>query len=372
VVIVGGGIVGCLAARALAAAGARVHLLERAEELGRESSWAAAGMLSPQMEAAEEILGGRAMLELCLAGRACYPAFVLALEEEAGASVHYRAEGTLVVAADDGEASALPERAEGQRAMGLRAEWLDGAAARALEPAVAPDARGALHLPDDHQVDNVALVAAAAAALAKNPRVVVRTGTAVERVVVEGGRAVGVVAGGERIPAAAVVLAAGAWTGALAGVPARVPVRPVKGQMVALRPGAPLFRRTVGGRGVYCVPRDDGRVLVGATVEDAGYDKSVDPAAVAELVACAAGVVPALARAPVESSWAGLRPGTADDLPVMGPDPEVAGLVWATGHYRNGILLAPLTAECVTALVRGEAAPVDLAHFAPGREVRDD
>lgn len=373
----GGGLIGCLTARALTDQGLAVALVERAARLGQESSWAAAGMLAPQMEAAEEILvtsepAARrrdAMLALCLAGRDRYRDFVRRLEAETGLSVHYRADGTLVVAMGEDDAEGLMAQGAEQRARGLRAVWLDGPAARALEPAVAPGAVGALHLPDDHQVDNVALVEAAAAAVRSRPRVAVRTGTEVRGLVVEGKRVTGVRVESGRIDAAAVVLAAGAWTGGIEGLPERVPVRPVKGQMVALRPvGVPLGR-TVGGRGVYCVPRDDGRVIVGATVEEAGFDKRVEPAAIARLLEAAATVVPSLAGAPVVCEWAGLRPGTADDLPVLGPDPEIEGLVWATGHYRNGILLAPVTADLVAALLQNESPPVDLAAFAPGRSL---
>jgi glycine oxidase len=378
VVVVGGGLIGCLTARALADEGCAVALVERAARLGQESSSAAAGMLSPQMEAAEEILvTGRpaaarrrdAMLALCLAGRDRYRDFVRALEAETGLSVHYRADGTLVVAMGEDEAEGLIARGAEQRARGLRAVWLDGTAARALEPAVAPAAMGALHLPDDHQVDNVALVEAAVAALGSRPRIVVHSGTAARGLVIEGKRVAGVRVEGGRIDAAAVVLAAGAWTASIEGLPERVPIRPVKGQMVALRPGDMLLGRTVGGRGVYCVPRDDGRVIVGATVEEAGFDKLVDRAAIERLLEAAARVVPALAGAPVDSQWAGLRPGTADDLPVLGHDPELDGLVWATGHYRNGILLAPLTADLVAALLQGRSLPLDLTAFAPGRSL---
>ncbi len=376
VVVVGGGLVGCLAARGAAADGRTTLVVERASRLGRESSWAAAGLLSPQMEAVEEILvtagpdeeGRReAMLALCIAARARYRAFVRDIEAETGASVHYRAEGTLLVAASPAEASVLSARGEAQRARGLRAEWLEPDAAHALEPALTPEIAGALHLPDDHSVDNVALVQAAAASLTAAAKVRIWTGASVERVIVESGRVAGIVVDGERVAAGAVVLAAGAWSSAVEGVPGRVPVRPVKGQMAALQPRAPIIRNTVGGRGVYCVPRDDGRVLVGATVEDAGFDKTVNAAAIDSLVTAAASVVPALAAASVVARWAGLRPGTADDLPVLGPDPEIEGLLWATGHYRNGILLAPITAEIVAAHLRGDPPPVDIAAFAPGR-----
>lgn len=378
VIVIGGGLIGCLAARALGADGWRVLLVERAAGLGQEASGAAAGLLSPQMEAVEEILvsgpgqGRRheAMLDLCLAARAAYPGFVAALESETGAHVHYRRDGTLVVALDTAAARTLARRAQRQRARGLRAEWLEGAEARALEPEITPEAPGALHLPDDHQIDNVALLAAVGASLGRLPAVEVRSGTGVEAIVERGGRVAGVRLDGATVPARLVVLAAGAWSGGLGGLPRRVPVRPVKGQMAALAPQRPPFRKIVGGRGVYCVPRDDGRVLVGATVEEAGFDTTVDPAAVERLLAVARAVVPVLERAPIVRAWAGLRPGTADDLPLLGPDPELEGLIWAAGHFRNGILLAPLTAEVVAAAVRGQPPPVDLRPFAPDRDFR--
>jgi glycine oxidase len=355
-----------------------VVLVERAAGLGTESSAAAAGMLSPQMEAAEEILvageagaGARrdAMLELCLAGRERVPALVRELEAETGCPTHYREDGTLVVALDEEEAGRLAARGAEQRARGLRARWLEPAAARALEPGITPRAAGALHLPDDHQIDNVALLVAVEASVRSLPGIEVRTATRVAGLAIENGRVAGVRTEGGTLPAGAVVLAAGAWSSAVVGLPGRVEVRPVKGQMAALRPAAPPFARIVGGRSVYCVPRDDGRIIVGATVEEAGFDKGVDPRAVERLLAAAADVVPALAAAPLHASWAGLRPGTADDLPVLGPDPEVEGLLWATGHYRNGILLAPLTAETIAALLRGAPPPVDLRAFAPDRPV---
>jgi glycine oxidase len=226
---------------------------------------------------------------------------------------------------------------------------------------------GALHLPDDHQIDNVALLAAVEASVRSLPGIEVRIRTSVLGLAVENGRTVGVRTAEGTLPAGAVVLAAGAWSSAVAGLPARVEIRPVKGQMAALRSAVTPFRRVVGGRSVYCVPRDDGRIIVGATVEEAGFDKRVDPRAIQRLLAAAVEIVPALAAAPLHASWAGLRPGTADDLPVLGPDPEVGGLLWATGHYRNGILLAPVTAHAIAALLRGEPSPVELGPFAPGR-----
>jgi glycine oxidase len=384
-IVVGGGLVGCLAARALADDGRRVTLYERGAGLGAKASTAAAGMLSPQMEWAEDLLvegaldtarRTDAMLDLGIAARERWPAFAGALEAETGHRLHYRDEGTLVVALTDAEAAELEQRAGAQRRRGLRAEWLDPASVRELEPGIAGSARGALYLPDDRQVDPLPLMAAAAAALAARPGVRVETSTAVRAVRSAAGRVTGVVlegAGadggtGGSADAGLVVLAAGAWSAGIAGLPRPLAVRPVKGQMAALRPEPMPIRHVVGGRGAYCVPRDDGRVVVGATVEEAGFDERVDPAAVGALIAAAAAAVPALAHAPVASRWSGLRPGTADDLPVLGEDPDLAGLLYATGHYRNGILLAPLTADIVAALVRGEDPPVDTTPFSPARE----
>lgn len=379
-IVVGGGLIGCLVARALADDGRRVTLYERGAELGGKASTAAAGMLSPQMEWAEDLLvegeanvAGRtdAMLDLGIAARERWPAFAAALEAETGRCIHYRDEGTLVVALTDAEAAELAERAAAQRRRGLRAEWLDPGRVRELEPGIAATARGALHIPDDRQVDPLPLMAAAAEALARRPGVRVETGTAVRAIESAGGRVTGVAveAGAE---ADLVVLAAGAWSGGIAGLPRPLAVRPVKGQMAALRPAAMPIRHVVGGRGAYCVPRDDGRVVVGATVENAGFDERVDPAAVAALIRAAAAAVPALGDAAVESRWAGLRPGTADDLPILGPDPDLAGLLYATGHYRNGILLAPLTAEVVAAFARGQEPPVDTVPFSPARAALEE
>ena len=381
-IVVGGGLIGCLAARALADDGRRVIVFERGAELGRKASTAAAGMLSPQMEWAEDLLvegaddlarRTDAMLDLGIAARGRWPAFAAALEAETGRRLHYRDEGTLVVALTDEEAAELEARARTQRRRGLRAEWLEPGRVQELEPGIAGAALGALYIPDDRQVDPLPLMAAAGEALAARPGVRIEIGTTVRAIVSAGGRVTGVAieggTAGERGTAEAelVVLAAGAWSAGIAGLPRQLAVRPVKGQMAALRPAAMPIRHVVGGRGAYCVPRDDGRIVVGATVEDAGFDERVDPAAVEALIRAAAAAVPALAAAPVESRWAGLRPGTADDLPVLGEDPELAGLLYATGHYRNGILLAPLTAEIVAALARGDDPPVDTIPFSPAR-----
>lgn len=375
VVVVGGGLVGCLAARALAGEGLRVRLLERGPELGRQASTAAAGMLSPQMEAAEDLLveapqagAGRAMLELCLAARDGWPTFVAELETETGLHVHLRTDGTLVVALTPVEAGRLERSAAAQGARGLRAELLSPEEARRLEPAVRADVAAALLLPDDHQVDPLPLMEAVRRAVGATPGIEITTGVDAREILTEAGKVTGVGTDQGALLAPLVVLAAGAWSGRLAGLPRPLPVRPIKGQVAAVRPDRALIQRVVGGRGAYCVPRDDGRIVIGATVEERGFDDRVSRVEVDALIAAADDVVEGVARAAVVERWAGLRPGTPDSLPVLGPDPALEGVLYATGHYRNGILLAPLTADCLADLAAGRPTTVDLAPFAPDRQ----
>jgi glycine oxidase len=375
--VVGGGLIGCLVARALAAEGLDVVLIERDPELGRRASTAAAGMLSPQMEAAEGLLAessarAEAMLAFCLAGRDWYPGLVESLTRETGLEIEYRARGTLVVATDPTRATALATAAAAHAARGLVAEFVDADQARRLEPSLAATVEGGLLLPDDHQVDAVALVGAAARAVAADPHIRLEMNCRGVGIDTAAGRVTGVRlerSGGaaDYQTASLVVIAAGAWSENVAGLPRRLGVLPVKGQMVAVDGRAAGLTHTVGGPGAYCVPRGDSRVLIGATVERAGFDVTVDEAAIAGLVAAAAEYVPVLERADRLSTWAGIRPGTSDALPIVGPDPDVEGLVYATGHYRNGILLAPITAAAVAALAGGSALPVDLAPFSPAR-----
>ena len=378
-VVVGGGLVGCLVARALATAGLDAVLIERDLELGRRASTAAAGMLSPQMEAAEGLLAesstrAEAMLTFCLVGRGRFPDLVESLTRETGLDIEYRALGTLVVATGPARAEVLATAAAAHTALGLAAEFVDRDRARRLEPSLAEGVEGGLLLPDDHQVDSVALVDAAAHAVEADPGVRLEMGCRVVGLDTAAGRVTGVrlerSGGATGYQAASlVVIAAGAWSGTVEGLPRRLGVVPVKGQMVAVDGRTVGLTHTVGGLGAYCVPRGDDRVLIGATVERAGFDVTVDETAIAALVAAAAEYVPGLGRADRLCAWAGIRPGTADALPIIGLDPAVDGLIYATGHYRNGILLAPITAESVAALAVGSEPPVDLAPFSPARHL---
>ena len=365
-VIVGGGVVGCAVARALAARGRRVLVLERGRPCS-EASWAAAGMLSPLGEALEP----GPFLALALDSMARWPAFAAELEEESGTSVGFRACGKLLLAFDDAGRAALRERRRWQEAEGFEVAWLEGDGVREVEPAASRAAAAALHLPRDGQVDNRALGEALwRAAEARGCRFAL--GETVASLVTDGTRTAGVrTAGGTTVEAGAVVVAAGAWSGGLAGLPRPVPVRPVRGQMLALRADRPLLRGVVAAPGAYLIPREDGpastRVLVGATMEEAGFARGTTPDAVAALRDAAVRAVPTLADAEVVETWGGLRPGTPDDLPVLGPDPGIAGLHWATGHFRNGILLAPATGVRVAEGVVGAAGPDAFDGFAPDR-----
>jgi glycine oxidase len=361
-VVIGAGVVGCAVAWRAAGAGLRVLVVDRATP-GAEASRAAAGMLSPLAEAS----GPGPMLDLLLHARAGFPDVVARLREATGVDAAYADAGTLVVALTEEDERELAARRAWQVAAGLPVERLEAAEARAMEPALSTEVRMALRYPGDHQVDNRSLSAALWAAAAR-AGAEFRIGAEVAGVVVEGGRAAGVTcAGGERIDAAAVVVAGGCWSGRLAGLPRALPVEPVHGQLLSLEAVPPIFRHVVDSPRCYLVPRADGRVIVGATVERTGFRKAVTPAGVMRLLRGALEVAPVLADAPLLATWSGLRPGTPDGLPILGADPDVPNLLYATGHYRNGILLAPLTGELIADLLLGREPTLDLQPFSIGR-----
>jgi glycine oxidase len=367
VVVIGGGAVGLSIAWRAATRGMRVIVLERGRAGGGTSHYAA-GMLAP---VAEVTAGEEPLLELGLRSAALYPAFVaelLAAAEIAG--VGYTTCGTLLVARDADEAEALERELALRQRFGLRVQRLRASEARRREPGLAPALRLALDVPDDHAIDPRALTPAlAAAVLAAGGEV--RELTAAAALDLAGGRVDGVVlADGSAVRAAQVVIAAGVWSGELAGVPdgGHVPVRPVKGQIMRLHdPAGPgLLQRVIRMGPSYITPRGDGRYVLGATSEERGFDTTVTAGAAFELLRDAAELVPGVSELVIDEFAAGLRPGTPDNLPAIGPG-AVDGLYWATGHRRGGILLAPVTAELVTAALAGEAMPAYASAFAPGR-----
>jgi glycine oxidase len=369
VLIIGGGVIGCAAALALARRGLRAIVLERGTtrleapgETGA-SSWAAAGILGAQIAAHEDGPFAR----LCIAARERYPAFVTAVHALTGLDVELRPAGVLRPAFTADDLAAVAAEVAWQEAAGLRVEHLDASQARAIEPALSPDVAGAVRFPDDPRIDPPALLAALRTAVDRAGGEL-RTGAEVRRVLVRGGRAHGVeLTSGDTLAADAIVVAAGSWSSLVEGasLPAES-VTPARGQIVELRLPQQILRGVVEGAAAYLSPRDDGRILVGSTVEQAGYAKGVTAAAVRDLLAGAIHLVPALAGATVARVWSGFRPCTRDELPLLGLT-GVEGLVVATGHFRNGVLLAPLTGDIVAALVLGEAPPHDVATFSPGR-----
>lgn len=364
VAVIGGGAIGSATARELARRGARVVVIER-DTPGRAATWAAGGMLSPLAEAAEP---GR-FLDFVLASLERFPGLVESLREETGLEIEYRDNGKLLVALDDEELSRLEAGYAWRRETGQPVTWLDAGDARRLEPSLSPETRAAILLGNDHRLDNRQFGHALWLA-AERAGVEFRLGAPALRVdrSADGARVTGVtLLDGETIVAGAVVVAAGAWSAQIDGLPRRLPMIPVRGQIIALRAVPPLIDHVVLGAGAYLIPRGNGQVLVGATAERAGFRIECTAGGISRLLGSALSLLPGLEDAPVVETWAGLRPGTPDERPILGPDPEVSGLFYATGHYRNGILLTPITAELVAAAVLG-AAPADAFDgFAPDR-----
>ncbi len=353
VLVVGGGVIGLAVAWRCAQQGMSVTVVER-DAVGGGASHVAAGMLGPVAEAGFGRAAGR-LLELGLRSAALWPEFAAELAAASGTESALRDAGTLIVARDGDEAAGLEREIDFRRRLGLEVARLRPSEARRLEPALAPTIRLAASVEGERSVDPRWLIDGLAAA-ARAAGAVLREGAEVTELIGGAGRIDGVgLAGGERLRAGSVVVAAGAWSGGLADVP----VRPVKGQIMRLRdPGGPgLLERVVRFEGGYLVPRGDGRYVLGATVEERGFDRTVTAGAVHQLLRDAAELVPGVLELELCEVAAGLRPGTPDNLPRIGPaGPD--GLHLATGHYRNGILLAPITAELVVGALAGRGALV--------------
>jgi len=364
VVVVGGGIIGMAIAWRARRRGMTVTLLER-DGAGEATSHVAAGMLAPVVEV-EFGEAGRRLLELGLRSLGLWPAFAMDLESSTGTSVGLLRTGTLLIARDEDEARELERQLAFRRSLGLEVARLRASEAREREPALAPTLRLALEAPDDHSVDP-RLVLAALRSACDSAGVQLREHAQVASVELDGAgaRATGVrLQDGERVAAGNVVLAAGPWSEQIEGLPADagVRVRPVKGQIVRLRdPAGPgLLRRVVRFDGGYVVPREDGRYVLGATVEERGFELEPTAGGVYELLREAHELVPGISELEIEELSVGLRPGTPDNGPVIGRA-DVEGVIWATGHYRNGILLAPLTAELVVGLLQEDSSISDVS-----------
>jgi glycine oxidase len=362
VVVIGAGVIGLGIAWRLAARGAAVAVFDKGAA-GAGASHAAAGMLAACAEAEP---GEEALVALGRASQTRWPAFAAELEQASGIDVGLRAEGTLVLALTADDQARLGHQLVFQQQLGLPLQWISAAETRRREPHLAGKLAGAVFSPQDTQVDNRKLAAALRIA-AETAGASINEHRGVNAISSHAGRADGIVlADGTKIAADVVVLAAGAWSRDIAGVAPelRPPVRPIKGQMLALRmdPSAALLSHVVWAPGAYLVPRRDGRLLVGATVEEKGYDTSLTAGGILTLLEAAWRAVPAVEELPIEEMWVGHRPGSRDDAPILGAGP-IEGLIYATGHHRNGILLAPITADAIARLVLDGAADPAIRPF---------
>jgi glycine oxidase len=363
IVVAGGGLAGAAVALALAERGAAVNLIEH-ERPGAAATGASAGMLAPQYESA----GPGPLYHALVQGRAWFPRFIDVIEELAAQAVDMRWDGMLVVNEDEAQAGDAAAMVRWQQAHGQRGELLDVPAALRLQAGLPTRPHSYLWLPDEGQVDSQqladvlgrALTAAGIRVIAGRRVASLHTrGDVVDGVVLEDGRLVA---------ADVVIVAAGAWSDRIDGLPRRLAVRPVRGHMLRFGAGAaPLQRLLASHAARYLVPRNDGTILAGSTMDETGYDRSMDDAALRVVHEAAAALLPALADARPLEQWADLRPIPQDGLPVIGLDPDVRGLAYATGYGRNGILLAPLAGVRLAEMVLHGAADAAWAAFSPAR-----
>src|SRR5229473_2775994 len=362
VAIAGGGLIGGSIALELAQAGLRVAVFDQADP-GREASWAGAGILSPAPESAATI----PIVPLAKASMALYPQFVENVEEISGQNVGFRPKGTLQALFSRDAARELSTVIALHHGLGLKAEPIRADDARELEPALNPELEAAVLRPEEASVDNRALTRAVLDAARKSGAEVF-AGRKVTSIWRDGERCAGLIFAeeDEKVSAKWTIIAAGSFSARIAGAEGYAPVKPAKGQMAALRSNDVEIGRVLWSDKIYLVPRNDGRILAGATVEYVGFDKTVTAGGLEKILSPAIELAPDLARARVEETWAGLRPDSPDHLPILGPT-DVDGLLMATGHFRSGILLTPITARLVREWITEQRGSVDWDRFSPLR-----
>ena len=358
--IAGGGVIGGAIALELARAGLRVAVFDR-QQAGQEASWAGAGILSP----APENPGMVAMVPLGKASLALYPEFVGWVEEISGKSTGFRPKGTLEALFSHDTKAELSTIIALHHGLGLKAEPLRAQDARELEPALSEEVEAAVLRPEEASVDNRALTAAILKA-AERSGAEIFSGDGAKAIWRDGDRCAGLVLQNEKVEAKWTIIAAGCFSATIEGIAQYVPVRPAKGQMAALRADDLKMERVLWSEKIYLVPRNDGRILAGATLEYAGFDKRTTAGGIEKILSAAIDLAPGLANARIEETWAGLRPDSPDHLPILGPT-DVDGLLIATGHFRSGILLAPITARLVREWIMEQRMSADWDRFSPLR-----
>ncbi|PYU78805.1 MAG: glycine oxidase ThiO [Acidobacteria bacterium] len=358
--IAGGGVIGGAIALELARAGLRVAVFDR-QQAGQEASWAGAGILSP----APENPGMVAMVPLGKASLALYPEFVGWVEEISGKSTGFRPKGTLEALFSHDTKAELSTIIALHHGLGLKAEPLRAEDARELEPALSEEVEAAVLRPEEGSVDNRALTTAILKA-AERSGAEIFSGDGAKAIWREGNRCAGLLLQNEKVEAKWTIIAAGCFSATIEGIAPYVPVRPAKGQMAALRADDLKMERVLWSERIYLVPRNDGRILAGATIEYAGFDKRTTAGGIGKILSGAIDLAPGLANARLEETWAGLRPDSPDHLPILGPT-DVDGLLIATGHFRSGILLAPVTARLVREWITEQRVSADWDRFSPLR-----
>ncbi|HEY6264434.1 MAG TPA: glycine oxidase ThiO [Candidatus Acidoferrum sp.] len=360
VAVAGGGVIGGAIALEVSRAGMRVGVFDR-QQPGQEASWASAGILSPAPESPAMI----AMVPLGKMSLALYPEFVVQVEEISGMNTGFRSKGTLEALFSGDAKAELSTIIALHHGLGLKAEPLRAADARKLEPALSEDVEAAVLRPDEHSVDNRILTSAVLEA-ARRSGAEIFADNGVKAIWREGQRCAGLILQNEKVEATWTIIAAGCFSAAIDGIAAYAPLRPAKGQMVALRAEDVEIERVLWGEHIYLVPRNDGRILAGATVEYAGFDKRTTAGGIEKILSAAIELAPGLANARIEETWAGLRPDTPDHLPILGPT-DMDGLLMATGHFRSGILLTPITARLIREWITEQSVSVDWDRFSPLR-----
>ena len=360
VAIAGGGVIGGSVAMELARTGLRVAVFDR-QKPGQEASWASAGIISP----APENPGMIATVELGKKSAALYPEFVALVEEISGQSAGFRPKGTLEALFSQDTKAELSTIIAVHHGLGLKAEPLRAEDALELEPALSKEIEAAVLRPEEASIDNRALTAAVLVA-AERSGAQFFAGSSVKAIWREGQGCRGLVLQNEKVEAKWTIIAAGCFSGTIEGVAAYAPVRPAKGQMAALRADELKIERVLWSEKIYLVPRNDGRILAGATVEHAGFDKRVTAGGIEKILSAAIELAPGLKNARLEEMWAGLRPDTPDHLPIVGPT-DLDGLLMATGHFRSGILLTPITARLIREWITEQKVSLDWDRFSPMR-----
>ena len=365
VVIIGGGVIGLTIARALAQRGVReLTLIERGQP-GAEASWAAGGILAPQVEVDHQ----DGFFQLACASRDLYPDFAEALKEETGVDVELDITGTLCLGFTPSDEAELRHRYQWQRSEGLAVEWLTGDEARRWEPCLSADVNCALRFPNDFQIENRRLIGALVRA---NEELGIQfvTGSTVNSLRIEHQSVRGVETSSGFVTAPVVIVAAGAWASLIKSADAKLPaigIEPVRGQMLCFAAQPKITSHVLYSSRGYLVPRRDGRMLAGSTAEHVGFDKRTTITGVEAIKSMAVEIAPETAALSMIDSWAGFRPRAKDGLPVLGPCEGIEGLFYATGHYRNGILLAPITGKVIADAIVDGIVPESLKAFSPDR-----